>query len=221
MSNEQGRKTRYMEKKKDAAFLQNTRKPLGEDGKKMLEIMNGGHHEVLANWGLSQIEINPGSDMLDAGCGGGANLKRLLAKCPDGHVTGIDYSFTSVKVSISVNEKNIKAGMCDVFMADINGLPFEDCSFDFVSAFETVYFWPTVEHAFGEVFRVLRKGGMFFICNESDGRDQSSIDNSKIISGMKLYTPEDLEGIMAEAGFREINHFSNPELSHIVVCGIK
>lgn len=210
-----------MRQKKDADFLQNTRKPVGEDGEKMLELMNGGHHEVLSNWGLRQIEIKPGSDMLDAGCGGGANLRRLLGKCPDGHATGVDYSFTSVKVSRAENAENIKNGKCDVFMGDINDLPFSSGSFDFVSAFETVYFWPTVENAFSEVYRVLRDGGMFFICNESDGRDQSSIDNSRIIKGMSLYTPERLEELMTGAGFREIRHFANSALSHIVVTGIK
>ena len=210
-----------MAKEKDAEMLQNTRKPIGEEGEKMLDIMNGGHHEVLANWGLSQIMIKPGAKMLDAGCGGGANLKRLLEKCPEGHVTGVDYSSTSVKVSKEYNADLIKAGKCDVQMADINYLPFTDAQFDFVSAFETVYFWPTIGKAFREIYRVLRPGGMFFICNESDGRDESSVENAKLIEGMTLYTPEDLEDLMEDAGFRETKHYRNPELHHIVVTGIK
>ena len=32
-------------------------RPEGEDSSRLLERMNGGHHEDLALWGLSQVEI--------------------------------------------------------------------------------------------------------------------------------------------------------------------
>lgn len=43
---------------------------------------------------------------------------------------------------------------------------FADGWFDAVTAFETVYFWPDLPRCFPEVFRVLRSGGTFLICNE-------------------------------------------------------
>ena len=43
--------------------------------------------------------------------------------------------------------------------------------FDLATAFETAYFWPGLEKCFGEVCRVLRPGGVFMICIESDGTD--------------------------------------------------
>ena len=39
----------------------------------------------------------PDARVLDCGCGGGANIKRLLKKCPRGIVKGIDYSPVSVE----------------------------------------------------------------------------------------------------------------------------
>ena len=41
--------------------------------------------------------------------------------------------------------------------------------FDAVTAFETVYFWPDLPQCFREVYRVLKPGGTFLICNESSG----------------------------------------------------
>ena len=49
--------------------------------------------------------------MLDCGCGGGANIKRLLKKCPEGIVKGIDYSPVSVeKAQEGSTEAAIRGG---------------------------------------------------------------------------------------------------------------
>ena len=210
-----------MSAEKNADFLQNARRPQGADGERMLDMMNEGHHKILSEWGLSHVEIVPGAEMLDIGCGGGANLRRLLEKCPDGHVTGVDYSEVSVRKSIETNQKAIDDEKCRVLKGDVNQLPLEAESFDFITAFETIYFWPAIEHAFTEVKRVLKKGGTFFICNESDGRDGNSLENAKKIRGMVLYTPERIEELLTAAGFCNIRHYTNPELSHIAVTAVR
>ena len=43
--------------------------------------MNTGHSSM-AEWGFTHIEIRNNYICLDIGCGGGANVKRLLAKTP-------------------------------------------------------------------------------------------------------------------------------------------
>ena len=72
------------------SFFENTRKPVGLGGKIMVAMMNLGHSPV-ARWGLRFLELTPDAKVLDCGCGGGANIKRLLKKCPEGIVKGIDY----------------------------------------------------------------------------------------------------------------------------------
>ena len=71
-------------------FYQNTCKPEGLGGKLMTQLMNGGHHAKLAEWGFSFLTVPANANILDAGCGGGANLARWLAQCPNGQVTGLD-----------------------------------------------------------------------------------------------------------------------------------
>ena len=73
------------------SFFQNTCKPKGIGGKIMVNMMNTGHSSM-AEWGFTHIEIRNNYICLDIGCGGGANVKKLLAKTPYGKVTGIDYS---------------------------------------------------------------------------------------------------------------------------------
>ena len=78
------------------SFLENTREPKGLGGKLMVAMMNVGHH-ALADWGLRFLELQADARVLDCGCGGGANLKTLLKRCPKGSVKGVDYSAVSVR----------------------------------------------------------------------------------------------------------------------------
>lgn len=77
------------------SFFENTRKPQGVGGRVMVSMMNIGHH-ALASWGLQFLSPAPDARILDCGCGGGANIKRMLKQCPQGIVKGIDYSPVSV-----------------------------------------------------------------------------------------------------------------------------
>ena len=95
------------------SFFENTRKPVGLGGKLMVVMMNLGHSPV-ARWGLQFLELAPDAKALDCGCGGGANIKRLLKKCPEGIVKGIDYSPVSVEKSQKVNETAIAEGRCSM-----------------------------------------------------------------------------------------------------------
>ena len=69
------------------SFFENTRKPVGFGGKLMVAMMNVGHSAV-ARWGLRFLNVAPDARVLDCGCGGGANIRRLLKKCPQGRGGG-------------------------------------------------------------------------------------------------------------------------------------
>lgn len=181
------------------SFFENTRRPEGFGGKLMVSMMNLGH-AALAKWGLQHLAVPEGAAVLDCGCGGGANIKKLLEKAAQGSVKGIDYSEVSVEKSRSLNASAISAGRCEIMQANVAQLPFEDNSFDLVTAFETVYFWPELPACFREVGRVLRPGGTFFICNECD-EDNKWTD---IVSGMKIYTADELTQLLTKAGFTDI-----------------
>ena len=128
------------------SFSVNTRKPVGLGGKIMVAMMNLGHSPV-TRWGLRFLELAPDATVLDCGCGG-ANIRRLLKKCPQGIVKGIDYSPVSVEKSKKVNEAAIAEGRCAVLQGSVADMMFADNWFDAVTAFETVYFWSDLTRCF-------------------------------------------------------------------------
>ena len=185
------------------SFFENTRNPVGLGGKIMVALMNLGHSPV-ARWGLRFLEFTPDAKALDCGCGGGANIKRLLKLCPKGTVWGIDYSPVSVEKSKRVNEAAVTKGRCDVLRASVTELPFESEQFNAVTAFETVYFWPDLPQCFREVWRVLKSGGTFLICNESNGDTDKDEKWTEIIGGMTIYKDIELKSCLEQAGFFDV-----------------
>ncbi|MBR4209409.1 MAG: class I SAM-dependent methyltransferase [Lachnospiraceae bacterium] len=184
-------------------FFNQTRKPEGVLGALMLRSMNGGHGE-LADWGIGHLPPIQAAQIVDLGCGAGRNAGELLIKFPSAHVTAIDYSALSVEKAAAYNRKSIDAGCCTVRQGDVSELALPEDTFDLATAFETVYFWPGLEKCFAQVASVLKPGGYFLICNESDGLDATGKKFEKIIEGMKCYTAEELEAALRNAGFSDV-----------------
>ena len=182
--------------------------------------MNSGHAK-LSQWGFSNISAKFDAEVLDVGCGGGANIAVWLDRCRNGHVTGMDYSEVSVAESQKLNALAIKQGKCNVVQGDVSAIPFSDATFDYVSAFETVYFWPGLVKCFSEVNRVLKSEGIFLICNESDGTNAADEKWTKMINGMKIYTSKQLVAALKEAGFTEIKTYSNAKNHWISIVATK
>ena len=185
------------------SFFENTRKPVGLGGKIMVAMMNFGH-SAMAAWGLQFLQPASDAMVLDCGCGGGANIKTLLKLCPKGKVQGIDYSAVSVEKARKVNARAIAAGRCTVQQASVTELPFEAEQFEAVTAFETVYFWPELAQNFREVYRVLKPGGTFLICNESNGDTDKDEKWTEIIGGMTIYKDIELKAYLEQAGFHDV-----------------
>ena len=202
-------------------IFSNTRKPEGFFGRMMVNGMNGGSHARMAEWGLSNVNLSEHADVLDIGCGGGANMARLLQRCPKGTVTGIDHSPVSVKKSTEVNAAAIAAGRCKVMEASAAALPFADGAFDLITAFETVYFWPEIEKCFAGVRRTLKVGGCFVIVNEDDGLTDANKKWEKIIDGMHTYTPDELRNHLTAAGFHNIAVHSDEQQHWLCVSAKK
>ena len=174
-------------------------KPAGAIGKLILKGMNISH-SAASRWGLSHLILNSSDKVLDIGCGGGANIARLLRLCPKGYVAGIDHSEESVALS-SKRNKTALSTRCDIVCADVSDIPFDDNTFDAVTAFETIYFWKDLNKCFWEVNRVLKKDGVFMI--EYAAEDMSSAW-SNIIDNMTIYTNQELEKYLEQTGFSEI-----------------
>lgn len=179
-------------------YLKNAARPEGAFGAQVLEKMNA-HHKELADWAFTHVEVSEDAQALDIGCGGGANLLRLLALCPHGTVTGVDYAPTSVEESRKTADDAIEAGRCQVVQGDVSALPFDGNAFDFAMACETIYFWPDLDKALAEVRRVLRSQATFLvICEMSDPNDPRFTDAKDLLT---VYEPDELRKRFEQAGF--------------------
>ncbi len=100
----------------------------------------------------------PGDRVLDVGCGGGY-LARLLAAAvgPGGQVTGVDPSAAAVRYARRRTPAN-----CSFQTGTGQDLNLPDRSFDVVTSTLATHHIPEAERAtaFGEMFRVLRPGGV-------------------------------------------------------------
>ena len=189
------------------SFFENTRKPAGFSGRVMVSMMNL-CHSPMARWGFRFLKLAGNAAVLDCGCGGGANLARLLKKCPDGIVKGIDYSPVSVEKARKVNQQAIQQGRCTVLNGSVADMIFASSWFDAVTAFETVYFWPDLSASFREVYRVLKPSGTLLICNECGDPEKYS-KWTEIIDGMTVYRDTELQAALEQAGFQHVQTHSN------------
>ena len=169
----------------------------------MVSMMNIGHRS-LADWGLKYLKLNNDANVLDCGCGGGANIKKLLKLCPNGFVKGIDYSPVSVAKANKVNRGAVNIHRCVVLQGNVADMIFASEWFVAVTAFETVYFWPGPTESFREVYRILRPGGIFLIVNEVDGENPRDSRWLSVIDGMRIYNGDQLARFLTEAGFSKV-----------------
>ena len=182
-------------------FFSNMRKPEGKLGNIQLKSMNKEHTPV-SLWGLKHLNISPDDVILDIGCGGGMNINRMAQGAKK--VYGVDYSIESVNLSKEVNEDLIKEGRVEVHEGNVMDLPFGDNSFDIVTAFETVYFWPDIVKSFGEVKRVLKPGGMFLIGCEANGTNNLAMKFFDKVIDMTFYEDNDLVGFLKSNDFKDV-----------------
>ena len=189
--------------------------PKGFLGRCMLRFMNFGH-APLTNWGLDHVEFSNGMVMLDIGCGGGATLKRLLKRSPEGMVYGIDITEESVVKAKNVNKQLLNKQVF-VRQGSADSLPWEDQKFDVVTAVETVYFWPNLPQCFQEVKRVLKPGGQFAIMLEVIEGDSIW---TNVVEGMTVYSPEMLKDMLEQAGFGDVKVFRKKP-SYATIKGIR
>jgi ubiquinone/menaquinone biosynthesis C-methylase UbiE len=106
----------------------------------------------------ASLRLQPGTQVLDIGCGMGADAFELAARIgPDGLVTGVDFSETLIaEATRRAAARNIPA----VFeVGDAQALRFPDSTFDAVRTERMLMHVPNAKQALSEMARVLRPGG--------------------------------------------------------------
>ena len=194
-------------------------KPHGEEGVETIENMNMNHQEI-SEFAFECVNVNDDDKILDIGCGGGVNIEKFL-KLTSNNVDGLDYSEVSVAESVKRNQKAVNDKRCRVIQANVCDMPIEDESYDLVSAFETIYFWPDIENTFKEVLRIIKSNGRFMIAQGTDGNHPDDEKWLNTVEGMSLYTAPELKTLLLDAGFSGVNVFKKENDYILVVIAEK
>lgn len=138
---------------------ENPRGPVGKYiGEKMVR-----QHRVEVEWTIEQLDIQPGTTVLELGCGAGDAMATILQRHPDVHVMGIDRSKTIIDSARQRNQASIHTKRANLIQGDLHQLEVTDASIDHVFSIHTLYFWRDVTTVLSEIERVLKPNGTFVI----------------------------------------------------------
>ena len=110
---------------------------------------------------IEALQLPSGSRGLDAGCGIGSHTL-LLAKAvaPGGHVTGLDLSPELLVHAREIAEKSNLSERVSFQQGDVNRLPFDDDTFDWIWSVDCVGFIPAQPvPLLKELARLVKSGG--------------------------------------------------------------
>ncbi len=205
-------------------LVNQVRKPKGKLGRIIVSGMNKGHAK-LAKWGLSNFSIETNSNILDIGCGGGANIKYFAEIITDGKVYGIDYSEEAVYISMKTNKQYIDKRIVEIYKGSVSSLPFKDSYFDLVTGFEAYYFWPDLIRDLREIYRVLKPNGHLILINEgyisNNEKTRKKAENWSKLGNFPIHTPSEYREFLKEAGYSNIEIFEKYKKGWITAMGMK
>lgn len=188
----------------------NFRLPADDDsGKEILASMNTNHRKSNI-WALRTLEnivtdrsgVTP-TTILDVGCGGGQFLADLHLTWPDANLIGIDHSPAAIRATLDTNARLAATGKLNAYQGTVDATRLEDGSIDIITACETIYFWPDVDAALQEMYRILRPGGIFMVWVDSTSPILMK-PWEKMIGGMHTYTKAELWDIFTRNGFETV-----------------
>ncbi len=208
----------------------NFRRPSGFVGSLVGHLMTV-QHRTLTQWAIEHMDIQAGDHILDVGCGGGMAIKLLATRASRGFVAGVDYSPAMVAQACARNATAVADGRVLVKHGNAMALPFEDESFDVVSAIETFYFWPDPMQGLAEAHRVLRPGGRVAITLEMT---REAADNPTLLqqyfgrrfterserAGLRILSGAELAALLTNTGFRDARFVAEPRRSLGWVCAL-
>ena len=186
--------------------------------------MNSRHSKV-TDWGLGHVSVEKGYTLLDVGCGGGKTVSKLAAMASQGMVYGVDFSEASVAVSKKTTAIGIEAGRVEIRHGSVSQLPFQDSTFDLVTAVETHFWWPDLPRGTREIFRVVKPSGKFIVIAEiykgANTLAARVVEKAASRSPIKLLSVEEHRELLGNAGFTNVQVVTESNKGWICAIGKK
>jgi len=163
----------------------------------------------------SRLGLNENTHALDVGCGVGGPM-RNIARFSGSKITGANISDYQIKVGNKRNKEMYLDDKCTLVKADFMQLPMPDNTFDGAYAIEATCHAPDKSGVFGEVYRVLKPGGLFVVFDwivthkfDSENKNHVSIrEGIEVGNGLPvLATAESVVASAKKVGFEVVEHY--------------
>lgn len=118
--------------------------------------------EVIKN--QSNGRLRPQSKFLDVGCGTAEVIFRLAKEFKEVKFFGIDFSKGMIEKAIN---KTYHLNNVKIIEANVENLPFEDKTFDFILCLDTFHHFYNPDLVLKEIRRVLKDNGLFLLVDPS------------------------------------------------------
>lgn len=172
--------------------------------------------------GQRSQSFDGGSRVLDAGCGPGEPITRLLAE--EYEVVGVDFSHEQLRLA----REHVPAA--EFVQQDLTDLGLKPESFDGVVSYYALIHVPREEDrsVLSALYRLLKPGGVALLCLGASGR--AEIRDEFVRSDVELfwstYDEETYRELLADIGFRvrradHVTDSLNPDSNHLFVLATK
>lgn len=194
-----------------AALSRQLSHPSGAGGRIVARLMNRGNRS-LNDRAIARLDVRSGDRVLDLGFGGGLTFAPLWEL--GATVVAVDRAEDMVAAAQARFADAVAAGRLELHVADVARLPLGDGAVDRALTVNTVYFWPDLSVAFGEVHRVLGPGGRLSVAI----RDMAVMRRLDA-TVFTLRTPDELAAALRAVGFVQVEVQTPPDgRTHLVVA---
>ena len=169
--------------------------PKGLIGKLVGHLMNILHMNIY-KWALDEVKPSEKFYILDIGCGGGKAIKLISKKFKNPIIYGIDHSEEMITLATRVNDDGIKSYRVKLLNTSVEKLPFDNGTFNYATAFETIQFWPNITENLKGIHKVLKPNGQLIIAN------QLPEENSKWCQNLQLKSIDDYKKVLEQSSFK-------------------
>lgn len=144
--------------------------------------------------------LEPGTDILEVGCGSGVSTKLLGERLRPRRLVAVDTDPSMIRLARRRLPRGRPHGPIHLALADATRMPFPDREFDAVFEVGVIHHVPAWRDALREIGRVLRPGGLFFFVEPSRGRLTRGLYFFVPHDKESMFSPDELVEALASAG---------------------
>ena len=126
---------------------------------RVIDLLNSPKNELVVNWVLQKLNVQPNQKILEIGYGPGNIISKIAALLNTGLIAGIDHSDIMFQQAALRNQKYIKTGLCQLKKGNVEDLDFPENYFDNILASNYHFFWNNPVREFKLLNDLLKKEG--------------------------------------------------------------